>query len=47
VLSRPDAAPGNADAQGAEFLALSASLWSAASPAEAVQAIAAGLGVSA
>lgn len=47
VLSRPDAAPGNADAQGAEFLALSASLWSAASPAEAVQAITAGLGVSA
>ena len=44
VLSQPDAGPDNADARGAEFLALSQSLWSAASPAEAVQAIAAALG---
>src|SRR5690606_37038857 len=40
VLSLPDAAPGNADARGAEFLAVSHSLWSSAAPAEAMQAIA-------
>ena len=47
VLSQPDAAPGNAEAHGAEFLALSQSLWSAPSPAGAMQAMAAGLGGSA
>lgn len=47
VLSRPDAAPGLADAHGAEFLALSHSLWAAPSPATAMQAIAADLKVSA
>jgi len=47
VLSRPDAAPETADARGAEFLALSQSLWSADAPAKAMQAIAAQLGVSA
>lgn len=40
VLSLPDAAPSATDAGGAEFLALSQSLWSAASPAAAVRAIA-------
>lgn len=38
VLSLPDAGP-QADAHGAEFLALSDSIWSAANPAEAVRAI--------
>jgi thiamine-phosphate pyrophosphorylase len=47
VLSLPDAAPGAADARGAEFLALSHSLWTAASPATAMRAIADDLGVSA
>lgn len=47
VLSLPDAAPGAADARGAEFLALSQSLWTAASPAAAMRAIADDLGVSA
>lgn len=47
VLSQPDAAPETADARGAEFLALSQSLWSADAPAKAMQAIAAQLGVSA
>jgi len=39
VLSLPDAGP-EADAHGAEFLALSTSIWSAPNPAEAVRAIA-------
>lgn len=43
VLSLPAAAPG-ADAHGAEFLALSSSLWSAASPPEFVRDIAAAMG---
>lgn len=43
VLSLPAAKPG-ADARGAEFLALSASLWSAASPAALIRDIAASLG---
>jgi len=47
VLSLPDAAADTADARGAEFLALSQSLWSAPTPAKAMAAIAAGLGVSA
>lgn len=47
VLSQPDAAAETADARGAEFLALSQSLWSAPEPATAMQAIAARLGVSA
>jgi thiamine-phosphate pyrophosphorylase len=47
VLSQPDATAETADAQGAEFLALSQSLWSASEPARAMQAIAASLGVSA
>jgi thiamine-phosphate pyrophosphorylase len=47
VLSQPDAGPDTADARGAEFLALSQSLWSAPSPAGAMQAIASSLGVSA
>jgi len=46
VLSLPDATPDTADARGAEFLALSQSLWSAPAPAKAMAAIAAGLGVS-
>jgi thiamine-phosphate pyrophosphorylase len=45
VLSQPDATAETADAQGAEFLALSQSLWSAAEPAKAMQAIATRLGV--
>jgi thiamine-phosphate pyrophosphorylase len=45
VLSQPDADAEAADARGAEFLALSQSLWSAPEPARAMQAIAAGLGV--
>ena len=47
VLSQPDAAAETADARGAEFLALSHSLWSTAAPAETMRAIAAELGVSA
>ncbi|KRA41703.1 thiamine phosphate synthase [Devosia sp. Root635] len=47
VLSLPDATPDSADARGAEFLALSQSLWSAASPGQAMQAIAAALEASA
>lgn len=47
VLSLPDAAADTADARGAEFLALSQSLWSTPAPARAMAAIAAGLGVSA
>lgn len=47
VLSLPDATADTADARGAEFLALSQSLWSAPAPARAMAAIAAGLGVSA
>ena len=44
VLSQPDADAETVDARGAEFLALSQSLWSAAEPAKAMQAIAATLG---
>lgn len=47
VLSQPDATAETADARGAEFLALSQSLWSAPEPARVMQAIAATLGVSA
>lgn len=47
VLSLPEAAAGATDARGAEFLALSESIWSAASPAEAMRAIAADLGAGA
>lgn len=47
VLSQPDALPDSVDARGAEFLALSHSIWSAPAPAKAVEAIAANLGVSA
>ncbi|QDZ11415.1 thiamine phosphate synthase [Devosia ginsengisoli] len=47
VLSQPEAGPGTADSRGAEFLALSHSLWSAAAPDDAMRAIAAELGVSA
>lgn len=47
VLSQPDAAAETVDARGAEFLALSQSLWSAPEPARAMQAIAATLGASA
>lgn len=47
VLSQPDALADTADARGAEFLALSQSLWSAPEPAHAMRAIAASLGVSA
>ena len=47
VLSQPDATAETANAQGAEFLALSQSLWSAPEPARAMRAIAATLGVSA
>ena len=43
VLSLPAAAPGAADALGADFLALSDSIWSASAPAETMRAIAAGL----
>lgn len=45
VLSQVDATAQTADARGAEFLALSQSLWSAAEPARAMQEIAASLGV--
>jgi thiamine-phosphate pyrophosphorylase len=47
VLSQPDATAETVDARGAEFLALSQSLWSAADPAAAMRAIAASPGVSA
>jgi thiamine-phosphate pyrophosphorylase len=47
VLSQPDAAAETVDARGAEFLALSQSLWSAPDPARAMQAIATTLGASA
>lgn len=47
VLSQPDADAETVDARGAEFLALSRSLWSTAEPAKAMQAIAATLGASA
>ena len=46
VLSQPDAAPGTANARGAEFLALSRSLWAAATPSRAMADIAAALGAS-
>lgn len=45
VLSQPDATAESANARGAEFLALSHSLWSATEPARTMQAIAASLGV--
>lgn len=41
VLSLPAAAAGAADARGAEFLAVSTSIWSATDPAAAIAAIAA------
>ncbi len=47
VLSQPDATAETVDARGAEFLALSQSVWSAPEPARAMQALAASLGVSA
>lgn len=47
VLSLPEATAETADAQGAEFLALSQSLWTAPAPAAAMTAIAAKLEVSA
>lgn len=40
VLSQPDAQADSADARGAEFLALSQSVWTAPTPAAAMQAIA-------
>lgn len=40
VLSDPGAVPGSADSRGAEFLALSSSLWSAPAPAAIALAIA-------
>jgi thiamine-phosphate pyrophosphorylase len=40
VLSDPGAVPGSADSRGAEFLALSSSLWSAPAPAALALAIA-------
>lgn len=43
VFSQPDATADTVDARGAEFLALSQSLWSAPAPAKAMQAIAASL----
>lgn len=43
VLSLPEATPGALDARGAEFLALSHSIWSAQAPAQAMQAIAGAL----
>jgi thiamine-phosphate pyrophosphorylase len=45
VLSQPDATAETADAHGAEFLALSHSVWSAAAPADAMRDIAVRLGV--
>lgn len=47
VLSQADATPESADGRGAEFLALSQSLWAAPEPAKVMQAIAARLEVSA
>lgn len=44
VLSDPAASPETADARGAEFLALSTSIWSASDPAATMAAIAAALG---
>jgi thiamine-phosphate pyrophosphorylase len=46
VLSDPQAGPA-ADARGAEFLALSTSVWSSAAPAEAVIAIVKAMGATA
>lgn len=43
VLGLPDADAANADARGAEFVALSKSVWSAPAPAAAMQSIAATL----
>jgi thiamine-phosphate pyrophosphorylase len=43
VLSLPAATADAADARGAEFVALSDSIWSAPAPAEAARAIASGL----
>ncbi|MHA6690777.1 thiamine phosphate synthase [Devosia sp. A449] len=43
VLSLPAAAPEAADAHGAEFVALSDSLWAAPAPAEMAQALAASM----
>ncbi len=43
VLSLPAATVEDADARGAEFAALSDSVWSAPAPAQAAQAIAAGM----
>ena len=43
VLSDPSATPETVDAKGAEFLALSTSIWSATDPAAAIRAIAAAL----
>lgn len=47
VLSDPDAGAETADARGAEFLALSRSIWQSPDPAKAMREIVAGLGVSA
>lgn len=47
VLSLPEARPGAINTGGAEFLALSQSLWSASSPVSAMKAIAADPGLSA
>ena len=47
VFSDPEATVETADAEGCEFLALSASLWSAADPVASIIAIAARLGYSA
>jgi len=47
VLSQPAASPEAVDAHGAEFVALSESLWSSPAPVTAMQALAARLGVSA
>ncbi len=44
VLSDPGATPETVDARGAEFIALSTSIWSATSPAAAAKAIADALG---
>ena len=40
VLSDPSATPEQVDSRGAEFIALSTSIWSAAEPAKAMRAIA-------
>jgi thiamine-phosphate pyrophosphorylase len=47
VLSLPDATAENADARGAEFIALSNSLWAAPNPAAATREIATSLGATA